>query len=135
MVKGIVDILKNDAGVQAIVGENKASDKYKVYPNVCPQPEKFPYIIVKLTGKEPIECKGMVPNMHNYRYDVMSFHKNYDECENLDNAVVDALSLPEGVTTSNGVEFVDIRHLTTVDQFVSENYNLHVKVSSFIATI
>lgn len=133
MVKGIINILVNDSNVQTTVGQNKASNKYKVYPNVCAEPEKFPYSIVRQTAKVPIECKGIDPNAYNYRYDVLSFHKNYYDCEELDLFVVAALNKPNG-GTFNGVVFQEIRHVNTADQYSAE-YNLHVKVSSFEALV
>ncbi len=133
MVKGITYILVNDSNVQALVGRNYANTKYKAYPNVCPEPEKFPYSVVKLSGKIPEQCKGMDPNTYNYSYDVFSYDKSYDLCEDLDRAVVAALSKPDG-GTFNGVVFQDIRHTNTVDQYVNE-YQLHVKVSTFEAMV
>jgi hypothetical protein len=133
MVKGIIDILINDSNVQSQVTLNKASSKYKVYPNVCAEPEKFPYIIVRQTGKVPIECKGMDPNAYDYRYNVLTFEKSYNQCEELDLFVVAALNKPSG-GTFNGVSFQDIRHVNTVDEY-SADYNLHVKISSFEATV
>jgi hypothetical protein len=133
MVKGITHILISDTEVQAFVGRNKANTKYKAYPNVCPQPETYPYSVVKLTGKVPIECKGSTPDTYDYRYNVLSFDKNYEACEELDRAVVSALSLPNG-GTFNGVVFQDIRHVNTLDEYVNE-YSLHVKISSFEATV
>lgn len=133
MVKGITYILSNDENVQALVGRNKANTKYKAYPNICPSPEKFPYSVVRQAGKEPIECKGSIPNTYLYRYEVLSFHQNYDDCEQLDDAVVEALIKPEG-GTFNTVVFQDIRHTNTVDQYVNE-YQLHVKVSTFEAMV
>jgi hypothetical protein len=133
VVKGITHILTHDANVQALVGRNKANTKYKAYPNVCPQPEVVPYSVVRQTGKTPIECKGSIPSTYSYRYDVMSFHTSYDDCESLDDAVVEALIKLEG-GTFNGVVFQDIRHVNTVDQYVNE-YSLHVKVSTFEAMV
>jgi hypothetical protein len=133
MVKGITYILTSDSNVQALVGRNTLNTKYKAYPNVCPSPENFPYSVVKLTGKTPDECKGMDPNAYNYSYNVLSYHKNYDDCEDLDLAVVAALSKPDG-GTYNGVVFQDIRHTNTVDGYI-DDYELHVKISSFEAFI
>jgi hypothetical protein len=133
MVKGITYILTNSPSVQALVGMNTDNTKYKAYPNVCGQPEKYPYSVVRQTGKEPIECKGSIPSTYIYRYDVFSFHINYDACEALDDAVVEALIKPEG-GTFNSVVFQDIRHTNTVDQYNGE-YQLHVKVSSFEAMV
>ena len=133
MVKGITYILTSDTDVQALVGRNELNTKYKAYPNVCPNPEKFPYSVVKLSGKIPEQCKGMVPNTFNCSYSVMSYHINYDDCEALDLAVVTALSKPDG-GTFNGVVFQDIRHTDTIDGYV-DDYKLHVKISTFEAMI
>jgi hypothetical protein len=133
MVKGITYILANDSKVQALVGRNQGDTKYKVYPNICAQPEKFPYVVVRQSGKVPIDCKGSVPTTYEYRYDVMSFHKSYDDCEQLDDAVVEALIKLEG-GTFNTVIFQDIRHVNTVDQY-ADVYQMHVKVSSFEAMV
>lgn len=133
MVKGITHILKNNAAIQGIVGQNVAGDRYKVYPAFCPQPEKFPYIVVKQTGKTPIECKGE-PTSFIYTYDVYSFDNSYDKAETLDAAVVSALNWIEG--TYNGVEFQEIRHQNTVDGDFIPNYaELYSKISSFEAMV
>lgn len=134
MVKGITYILKSNATIQGIVGLNEAGDRYKVYPAVCPQPEKYPYVVVKLSGKTPIECKGS-PTTYEYTYDVYSFDRDYDRAEALDNAVVAALDhIAEG--TYNSVEFSEIRHTNTVDGNYIEDYGgLFSKISSFTAMV
>lgn len=135
MVKGIIHILKEDAGVQAWVGRNKADSKFKVYPVVCAQPELYPYQVVRQTGKIPIECKGIAPNAYEYSYEVLSFHKSYEETESLDLAGVAALSKPDG-GTYNSVVFQDIRHVNTRDDSVqAEGYSLYCKISSFQAMV
>jgi len=133
MVRGITYILTHEQHAQDLLGRNKANTKYKAYPNICPAPEKFPYSIVRQTGKTPIDCKGTVPNTYEYRYDVSSFHESYEACEELDDAVVEALIHPNG-GTFNSVIFQEIRHVNTFDQY-SEQYSLHVKTSSFIALV
>lgn len=134
MVKGIIYLLVNDSNVQALVGENVASNKYKVYPNICAQPEKFPYCIVRLTGKTPTaDCKDSDPTSYDYKYEVLSFHKNYEDCEGLDRAVVAALTKPTG-GTFNGVVYQDIRHRNTVDSYAAD-YQLHAKISTFEAFV
>lgn len=133
MVKGITYILTNDTAVQTLVGRNAANTKYKAYPNICDQPEKSPYSIVKQTKKTPIECKGSIPTTYEYGYDVLTFHSSYESCEELDDAVVEALIKLEG-GTFNTVVFQDIRHTNTRDEY-AENYKLHVKISSFEAMV
>ena len=133
MVKGITHILKQTAGVQSLVGLNAAGDKYKVYPVVCPQGEKAPYIVVFQTGKTPIECKG-VATSYVYTYDVYSVHTNYDTAEGLDAAVVDALNF-KTAGTYNSVVFQEIRHTNTTDGQYNEDQGLFTKVSSFEAMV
>lgn len=133
MVKGITHILKSDAAFQSAVGQNEAGDKYKVYPVVCPYPEKAPYSVVIQTGKTPIECKGGTPTSFTYTYDVYSFHVNYDTVVTINQAVIDALSLPNG-GTYNGVVFDDIR-FTNEREAYDKDYSLFAKISSFEAQV
>lgn len=135
MVKGVINILVNDSNVQTQVGRNKLNTKYKAYPNVCPAPEKFPYSVVRLVGKLPIECKDADPNAYIYRYEVLTFHQSYNECEELDLFIVAALTKPNGVTTSNAVVYQEIRHTNTVDNYVDDYNGLHVKISTFEAMV
>lgn len=133
MVKGITHILKNNVTIQGIVGENVAGDRYKVYPSFCPTPEKYPYIVVKQTGKAPIESKN-APTTRIYTYDVYSFDNGYDKAEALDAAVLEALDFKEG--THNGVVFQEIRHQNTVDgDFIPDHSELYSKISSFEAWV
>ena len=133
MVKGITHILTNDETFQARVGQNAAGVKYKAYPVICPNPENAPYSVVKQTGKTPIECKGVVPNTFIYTYDVYSFHPNYDSVIAIDDAVVTALSLPQG-GSYNGVYFQEIRFTNSTDGY-DKDYRLFAKISSFEATV
>lgn len=134
MVKGITHILKSNVTIQGIVGENAAGDRYKVYPAFCPHPEKYPYIVVKQTGKAPIECKGQ-PTSYIYTYDVYSFDNGYDKTETLDAAVVNALDWLVDAT-HNGVVFQEIRHTNTVDgDFIPDHAELYSKISSFEAMV
>ena len=133
MVKGITHILKNNATVQSLIGQNAAGEKYKVYPVVCPFPEKSPYIVVIQTGKTPIECKGSAPTTFIYTYDVYSFATNYDTVVSINEAVIDALSLPDG-GTHNTVKFDEIR-FTNEKEAYDKDYSLFAKISSFEAQV
>lgn len=129
MVKGITYILANDTDVQALVGRNKAGDKFKVYPVIAPASEVPPFIVVVQTGKVPVECKGY-PTTQVYTYDVYSYHNNYDSAEALDAAVCAALERNEGMF--NGVEFQEIRRTNTIDSSsVDAETQVYAKISSF----
>lgn len=133
MVKGITHILKNNAGVQALIGQNTAGDKYKVYPVVCPYPEKWPYIVVIQTGKTPIDCKGSAPTAFVYTYDVYSFHVNYDNTVAINEAVITALEV-QTTTTANSVVFDEIR-FTNEKEAYDKDYSIYAKISSFEAQV
>jgi len=133
MVKGITHILKNNTGVKNLIGQNTAGDKHKVYPVVCPFPEKSPYIVVIQTGRTPIDCKGSAPTTFDYSYDVYSFDKNYDTGVSINAAVITALSLPNG-GTHNSVKFDDIRYVNEKEAYDKE-YSLYAKISSFEAQV
>lgn len=133
MVKGITHILKNNATVQSLIGQNSTGEKYKVYPVVCPYPEKSPYIVVILSGRTPIECKGAAPTTFIYTYDVYSFATNYDTVVSINEAVIDALSLPDG-GTHNSVVFDEIR-FTNEKEAYDKDYSLYAKISSFEAQV
>ena len=133
MIKGVTHILNNDATFQGIVGQNKAGSKYKAYPVVCPQPEEAPYSVVLLSGKNPFgECKGANVSF-SYSFDVVSYHKNFEDVVSLDEAVVDALSGTSG--PHNGVTFQEIKFDSTRDGEYSHDYKVFSRVSSFTAIV
>lgn len=133
MVKGITHILKNNSALQALIGENKSGDKYKVYPTVCPTPEVSPFVVVKMTGRVPIDCKFGAATDFDYTYDVYSFHANYDTVVSIAQAVESALSLPDG-GEYNGVKFDEIRYVNRSEGY-DESYKLYAQVSTFQAQV
>lgn len=92
MIDAIIQALIQDAGVQQIVGMNKSDDKVKVYPVVAAQPEKNPYIVVRLASKEPVQCKGKRPSDFMATFEVHSVAKTYKRAEELDYAAELAIS-------------------------------------------
>ena len=133
MVKGITHILKSNAGVRALIGQNEAGDKYKVYPVMCPNPEKSPYIVVIQTARTPIDCKGSSPTSFDYSYDVYSFDANYDTVVSINHTVIDALDL-QTKATHNSVVFDEIR-FTNEKEAYDKDYRLYAKISSFEAQV
>lgn len=87
MVEGVIDILIANATIQTLVGQNAALDKYKVYPVIAPQTEKYPYIVVRLSSR----VRGAKNCGYESSVDVISVHKSYDEVTDLDDAVITAL--------------------------------------------
>src|ERR1043165_2629487 len=129
MVKGIDYILINDTEVRQVVGQNKAGDKYKVYPVVCPSQEEKRYITVSQTSKPPVECKNASPTSWDGSFDVICWAKNYDDLDEMEAAVVEALDhKPEGVYT--GGRLSEIRYADGKDMFSNES-QLYARIISF----
>lgn len=132
MIEGITYILKNDSQVKVIVGKNKADDKFKVYPVVCPEPEQYKYIVVQETSYLPEDCKDGRPTTFNASFDVLCYVKNYDDLISIVDAVMGALDRVSG--THNGVDFDEIRYVNRQDRF-SNDQQLYVKIVSFNAIV
>lgn len=129
MVKGVIHILINDSGVQAAVGKNKADDKWKVYPVVCPSQEERKYITVSQTSKPPIECKQGRPSSFDGTFDCVCWAKNYDDLDSMEYAVFECLDkIDSGLY--NGVLLDEIRYANSVDKFSNES-QLYARIVSF----
>lgn len=125
MIKGVTYILKNDAGVQAILGQNFAATKYKVYPVIAPQTEIFPYSVCRMSSRI-VEAKNCG---YTAEFIVSSYHQNYDDVADLDDAIVTALNGENG--THNGVTFGYITFLNSNDNYVEAYGGLYVRESTF----
>jgi hypothetical protein len=133
MVRGITYILDNDTAFQLIAGQNKAGVKYKVFPVIAGENEQAPYSAVRQVGKIPTQCRGSRTTQWTYTYDVASYHKNYEDAEELDNAVREALDSKVG--TYNTVKFRFIRFVNTIDGDYDIDNRLFVKISTFSAVV
>lgn len=135
MLKGVTYILETDSTFQSVVGQNKALTKYKIYPVIAPQTEIIPYSVVRITGKE-MTHKGRPTgyrNVFTVSFTVSSYHKNYDDLDTLDNAVVQALVPFRG--SSNGVTFGYIEFVSSYDDYVDAYGGLYARVTTFSANV
>jgi hypothetical protein len=108
MLEGIIQLLIADATVQSLVGRNKASDKYKVYPVACPQPEDNPYIVLSIiNGSQFARCKDGRGDQDDTPFDVYIYAKTYKLCNDIFNAVRDVLD-STGRQTVEDVKFLNI---------------------------
>lgn len=130
MIKGITAILNNDDTFKTLVGQNVALTKYKAYPVMAPQDEKAPYSICRMTSKN-LKCKGLAD--FDCGFEVVSYAKNYDDVQVIDDAVLEALVPYRG--TINGVQFSDIAFTGSSDAFTETEGGLYAKVSSFTCVI
>jgi hypothetical protein len=96
MIQGIIKILKDDNTIEGLIGTNKAANKTKVFPGICPIPEESPYIVVRRTSKPPVgKCKGMASTVFQPTFEVIIYHKSYDKIEAIEDAVISALDWVE----------------------------------------
>lgn len=130
MTEGIVDILINDSTVQSLVGQNKIGDKYKVYPLIVPQKEQAPYIVCRMTSRPPVDCKSSRASMFTPSVAVYCYAVNYNDCLDLERAVINALDNISG--NSNGVQFSQIRYADSSEDFINVDGNgLYVRIPIF----
>ena len=129
VIKSACYILNTDADFQAIIGQNKSMTKYKAYAGICPQPEEYPYSVVRLTAKPPLQCKGTRSSTFNGSFSVHCFHRNYDDVVALCNAVVDALDSKNG--TFNGYKFQRISYVDQLDGEYQVQYKIHQRIVVF----
>lgn len=109
MTSGIIEILIEDTTVQFHVGLNKAGDKYKVFPVVCPQSEIQPYIVVFRTsaGSIPSLTKDIRSELDYPTVSVICYGKSYRQAELIAEATRAALERG-GYETDAGYNFNSI---------------------------
>jgi len=135
MVKAITYILKEDSTVGALLGNNAAGTKKKVYPMYATQKEDFPLITVWEVGRVPEQCKGQRSTSFRYSYEVHVFDRSYDSIEAL--AIAASNALEDAVVTSpvNGVQFTTrIVNVNRRDGGYIDDYKAYSKILSFEAT-
>lgn len=125
MLKAVTYILENDASLQALIGNNKAGDKHKVYPVVVPETEKAPYCVCRIVSKERVaKACG-----YSWTIEVTSYANSYDLVTDINDAVIAAL---EGQASGivNYENFGYANFATESDQF-DKNHDLFAKVTNF----
>ena len=128
MVESVIDILKNDDVLAALVGNNSTGEKVKIYPVIAPQKEKHPYVTVRQTGKVR-QGKGC---SFQGSFAVFSYAENYDDVKEIDLQVVKVM---EAVNGGNNVSFVNLTG--TSDDFVFQGDGgggLYSRISTFDCT-
>ena len=133
MLNGAIDILIADTALRALIGKDKQNDKYKVYAGICPQPEQHPYLVLRISSQEPIECKDITTD-YNYSFAVYCYAGSYKAVSDISDAVKLALDLYSG--TIGGVEFDSIRFSNLSDGGVEVGANvLFTRTITFDAVV
>jgi hypothetical protein len=134
MTEAIVAILIADNNLQTLIGQNKAEDKYKVYPVVVPQGEAHPYIAVKTTARPPVECKGQRPSAFTPSTTVYCYAQNYETVLAIESAVIDALDRKDS-GAYGGINLAELHYVNSGEDFVQTNdgVGLYVRMPQFEA--
>jgi len=129
LVKAICYILNNDTEFQTAVGLNKAFTKYKAYAGICPQPESYPYSVVRLSSKLPVNCKGSRSETFNGQVAVHCYHRNYDDVVSLCQVLIDAIDQKNG--TFDGYRFQRLIYNDMADGDYNKEFQVHQRVIIF----
>jgi hypothetical protein len=129
MTSGIIEILTDSVAVQALVGQNEAADKFKIYPFKAPQTEKGPYVVVaKTSNSTQSQGKEIESTLDYPSYDVLCYAKNFRTTEQLHEATRSAIDNMSSVTAV--CEFKRIWLVTDRDAF-DESAEMYVHVATY----
>lgn len=120
MISGIIEILIENAGVQAMVGKTPDDAKYKVYPviaeTVDAQDNKITNcysVVFQSSAEVEVGLAKDEPSTLDYpRVTIASYHKNFRHTELMGEAIRSALEVGQ-VITDNGY---DIERVWLIDQ-------------------
>jgi hypothetical protein len=124
MIKAIIDILNKSSHVTNAVGLNSEGNKAKVYPVVTPQSESAPFVNVRESGRDAIQCKGSATTEYNYSISVVCYAESYEEVNNIADAV--QLSLDNQKGTFGGQNVKSMKYQSRQDSF-DQAAQLYVK--------
>lgn len=118
MTSGIIEILIDDAGVQAIPNLQRADDTYKVFPvvNLAKEGEVQPYIVVFKSTNNPVSGKDCNGFLDNPQVTIHCYGKNFRQSETMFETVRAALDNKQSVTDA-GYKFNWIRLVSDNDGY------------------
>lgn len=136
MIAGINEILNEDAGVIALVGQNAAASKTKVYPVVAPSGESLPYLTTSLVSTGPNLHKGSGSTLDAPSFAVNVHANSYDGLTGISEAVRAALDQKASVTEA-GYEFVRIWYANEYDrpEMFTTDHPVYVRTIIFNAQL
>lgn len=137
MTSGIIEILIEDANVQALVGMD-ARGQYKIYPTRAPEGVEnvdAPYIIVSEASLSPTLSKMCPSTLDRPRYDVLVYSTDFRETEIIQEACRVCLDNGQQWSTDtvdfDGVWMVDRRDGWSVG--TGQENGMYVKIGVYEA--
>lgn len=138
MTSGIIEILRENAAVQTLVGQDERA-KYKIYPFVAPQKVREPYILVSEVSMNPSLSKGCPSTLDFPNYQVNCYGLSFLDMEILQEACRVALDTGSGFTTDAGAEFGAIYMTNRQDLWMpgdgGQGGGLYVKSGTYQAEV
>lgn len=136
MIAGINEILNEDAGVIAVVGQNTAATKTKVYPVAAPSGESLPYLTTALVSTTPVLHKGQPSSLDTPTFAVHVHATSYDDMTSISEAVRAALDEKTSVTDA-GYNFERIWYVNEYDrpEVFTSDHPVYVRSVIFSAQI
>lgn len=128
MIRGINEILNENAALVAEIGEDK------VFPLLAPHETGPKFITTSLRSGGPLNQTKVVSTADFPVFNVNIHTKNYDDIEDIAVLVRDALDLPGGATTTAGpYVFGRIWYITETDRedLYFNNYPEYVRTLQF----
>lgn len=134
MLNAAIDILINNSTVANLLGADIDGDP-KVYANICPQVEKFPYVVLRISARRPEDCKENMPTDYTYNFSAYCYCDSYAKVDALSRSVEMALSRESG--NFDGVKITEMRYLDMADEAVeiSSTQVLHARRVDFEALV
>lgn len=138
MTSGIIEILIEDANVQALVGQD-ARGQYKVYPTRAPEGvenAEAPYIIVSEASLTPSLGKACPSTLDNIRYQVLVYSTDFLETETIQEACRVCLDNGQSLSTDT-VDFDSIWMVNRQDLWsagTGQENGMYVKLGEYEAS-
>lgn len=132
MTSGIIEILREDTGVQVLAGLDQAGTKYKIYPVVAPEDTPQPYITVYKVQNDPVSSlsKDLPSELDYPRVTVNCWAKNFRMAELMGEAVRNALD-NKAAQTDAGYTFTRIWLVDDRDAYDASQPKLNLHSLTF----
>lgn len=133
MLKGAIAILIADPAIQNAVGKNESDTAYKVFPLIAPQDERRPYVLLRRTFNQALDCKDAPSELDKPGFDVVVYTETYEEGYNISVLIRDALDGYRG--TINDVTFKSLWFSNAEDLFSHEDRTVVIRNSYRALTV
>lgn len=133
MLKGAIGILLADTAVKAAVGKNESDTAWKIYPLIAPQNERRPYVLLRRTFNQALDCKDAPSELDKPGFDAVVYAETYEQAFEISELIRDALDGYKG--TINDVVFKALWFSNAEDLFSMEDRTVVIRNSYRALTV